>query len=103
METSVKLMQRFAIHLRATGGSTYGYNVLDADAGDRKIGSKSSWVPTGRSVGRHKPRTVFTLSSTGVEFDTAEEFTKAYEHQLRDEEFDAADPELKNHSNMRQK
>jgi hypothetical protein len=78
------LSQRFVMHLNAGHGHTYGYELLDA-AG-RRIGSKSVFRPKrgGKAV------VVYTLGDT--DHDTAESFLRAYRQQLRDADWEAADP-----------
>ena len=89
----MRLLQQFQMHLRAAGGSTYGHLIMDADAGNRLIGHKSSWIPTGKNPKGLKPWTVLTLMSRGDQkFNDLGSFKSAYEQQLRDEEFDAAEP-----------
>lgn len=89
------ILRRMVLHVRATGGSTYGEELLDQD--NNVIGHLSSWVGTGRNEGKFK--SVFTLNADGEdapEFPTYEEFIGAYsklvEHRRRDKEWDAAAP-----------
>ncbi len=89
------IRKRFRMHLRASHGSTLGYDLLD-DAGT-VIGALSRF--TSRSK-KHKSNDVYTLlGPVNQEFASAGEFVAAYEKQnvqaQRNAEWDAADPEKK--------
>lgn len=89
------ILRRRVLHVRATGGSTYGEELLDQD--NNVIGYLSGWVGTGKNEGKFK--SAYTLKIDGEdapEFCTYEEFIAAYsklvEQRRRDKEWDAAAP-----------
>jgi hypothetical protein len=86
---SDKLHQRFQLHIRADGGSTYGY-VLTRGPNGPVVGHMSSYVPSERAKRKgEKARTIYTLGDREFVNDAAG-LLKAYEQFLRDSEWDAA-------------
>ncbi|MCP1852874.1 MULTISPECIES: hypothetical protein [unclassified Bradyrhizobium] len=91
-----RILRRRVMHLRASGGSTYGDELLDEQT--NVIGYVSSWVGTGKNEG--KARSVYTLKVDGggpaLEFSDFELFREAYANMLekrrRDKEWDDAAP-----------
>ncbi|WP_027578422.1 hypothetical protein [Bradyrhizobium sp. Ai1a-2] len=87
------IQRRLVLHIRATGGSTYGHDLLDE--GGEVIGSLSSWLGTGRNAGQS--RDVFKLRDDPREFETFAQFREAYlaklEQTRRDKEWTDAAPE----------
>jgi hypothetical protein len=88
------LHQRFQLHLRATDGSTCGYELTRGKDGP-VVGHKSSYSPSARAKAKgEKARTVYTLGNK--EFvDDPKGLLAAYEQMLRDEEWAAAAPKEK--------
>lgn len=82
------LEQRFALHIRGRG-HTYGYWLHEKTSG-RKVAGKSVW--RGKERGKEVERVVFSMGD--AQFETAEVFLKAYRQRLRDEEFEAAAPQV---------
>ncbi|MGY3482317.1 hypothetical protein ACVW1C_000200 [Bradyrhizobium sp. USDA 4011] len=91
-----RILRRRVMHLRATGGSTYGDEMLDEQ--QNVIGYRSSWVGTGKNEGKSKE--IFTLKGDGTEpapeFTDFASFRDAYvnllEQRRRDKEWNDAAP-----------
>lgn len=82
------LYLRFAAHIRLQGGAIYLHHVVDA-AG-KVIGSMSSHLD------KKKKTTTKTYSIGDQTFSDIEDFRKAYDQTLRDQEWDAAKPKDEN-------
>jgi hypothetical protein len=85
--------KRMTFHMRGTGGSTYGHDLLD-EGGD-VIGSVSAWLGTGKNSGQS--RNIYKLREDPREFETYAQFIEAYRTKLeqtrRDKEWTDAAPE----------
>lgn len=90
VELGKTLEQHFQLHMKSSGGHTYGYIIIEKATG-RVVAKKSEW--TGNVKGKRDRRVVFTMGDD--EFETAEAFLKAYRQRIRDEAFEAADPAKK--------
>ncbi|MCW2195115.1 hypothetical protein AB7M45_007886 [Bradyrhizobium elkanii] len=91
-----RILRRRVLHLRASGGSTYGEELLGEQ--QNVIGHLSSWIGTGKNEGQTK--TVYTLKVDGdgpaPEFSDFASFRDAYarllEQRRRDKEWNDAAP-----------
>jgi hypothetical protein len=89
-----KLHLRFQLHLSASDGHTYGYELTRGPDGP-VVGHKSVYSPSARAKAKgEKLRTVYMLGDK--EFvDDPKGLLAAYEQMLRDEAWAAAAPKEK--------
>lgn len=77
------LSQRCVLHVnRGRYGHTYGYEITDGSGKVVAVLSKHS----------HKGKVSLVYTMNRIEFDNGEDFLKAYQAQLRDQEWEAAEP-----------